>query len=565
MTGIDGRRAPPGHDGSSPKGSAMTPSETLDRGRAAFAEHRWGEAFDALADADETGALHAADLERMSTAAILLGRDAVGMDLATRAHEAFLGIEDAAGAARCATWIGIYLMGKGDDARAGGWLARAKRIAAEDPAAEPAEALLHVAAALDQLYSGAVPTAAATFATAFSLGRRFHDRDAMALAQLGEGQAKIMLDDLPGGLALLDEAMVAVTAGEISAVASGIVYCSVIGTCHLAFDVRRAQQWTIALDHWCGERPDMVMFSGQCQAHRAALYCFHGAWTDAMDAARVAQERAGVGDWSGRFGAWYEEGEVHRLRGEFDAAEVAFHRAGETGYPPQPGLALLRLAQGRVRLARSLIREAIEHVDPATRRQWLAAVVEIELAAGDRAAARAAADELDASTPADAMPMMRAVTARSDASVRLEEGDARGALARLRAAWTTWEELDAPYEAARCRVLAAQASRSLGDEASAAMDLAAARDVFAELGAVPDVLRVDGLARGSSASRGLPLTRREIEVVRLVAEGLTNRAIAGRLYLSEKTVDRHLSNVFAKLGISSRAAATAYAYEHALI
>ena len=387
----------------------------------------------------------------------------------------------------------------------------------------------------------------------------------MALAQLGEGQAKIMLGDSPAGLGLLDEAMVAVTAGEISPVASGVVYCSVIGTCHLAFDVRRAQQWTIALDHWCGERPDMVMFSGQCQAHRAELYCLHGAWTDAMTAARVAQGRARIGDWTGTFGAWYQEGEVHRLRGEFDAAEEAFHHAGEAGYPPQPGLALLRLAQGRVRLARAFIREAVEDADPATRRRLLAAVVEIELAAGDLTAARAAADELDAATPVDAMPLMRAVAARSDASVRIEEGDPRGALAGLRTAWATWQELDAPYEAARCRVLTARAWRALGDEETAAMDLEAARAVFDELGAVPDLLRVDGLSRGSPATSAMPLTAREVEVVRLVAAGKTNRAIAGQLYLSEKTVDRHVSNVLSKLGVSSRAAATAYAYEHALI
>jgi DNA-binding NarL/FixJ family response regulator len=159
---------------------------------------------------------------------------------------------------------------------------------------------------------------------------------------------------------------------------------------------------------------------------------------------------------------------------------------------------------------------------------------------------------------------MRAVAARSDAAVRLEEGDARGALTALRTAWAIWQELDAPYEAARCRVLAARAWRALGDAAAASMDLEAARAVFSELGAAPDLLRIDALSRGAH-SGATPLSAREVEVVRLVAEGKTNRAIAGELYLSEKTVDRHLSNVFSKLGVSSRAAATAYAYEHALI
>lgn len=544
----------------------MKTSTSLDHGRTAFAEHRWGAAYEALRRADDERGLAPADLERLSTATLLLGRDAEGIDVATRAHEAHLEGGNAAGAARIATWIGIYLMGKGDGALANGWLARARRIAdATATGADSSAALLLVAAALDHLASGDPSRAARTFAEAFAIAARVHDRDATALAQLGQGQALLMLGDAVGGLALLDEVMVAVTAGEISPVASGVVYCQVINTCHLAFDVRRAQQWTIALDRWCGDRPEMVMFSGQCQVHRAELYRFHGAWGDAVTAARVAQDRTRLGDWTGSFGAWYQEGEVQRLRGEFDAAERAFHRAAETGYPAQPGLALLRLAQGRARLARSSIDEAVNEADPATRRGLLAAVIEIDLAVGDLAAARRVADELTVAATVAEIPMLHAVAAGSEAAVRLEEGDARGALLALRAAWASWQELDAPYEAARCRVLAARAARALGDDASAEMDLEAAREVFAALGAVPDVLRVDALARRAPRNGASPLTAREVEVVRLVAEGKTNRAIAGQLYLSEKTVDRHLSNVFAKLGISSRAAATAYAYEHALM
>ena len=544
----------------------MTGPEVLDRGRAAFDEHHWTAAFEAFTDADRDDVLEAGDLEHLATVALLLGREDEGIDLATRAHEAYLGIEDRSGAARCATWIGLYLGGKGDGARSNGWLARARRIAGADTEAiATAEGLLLAAAALEALYSGEAAGAERMFAEAFAAAEQVRDRDAMTLAQLGQGQALLMLGDPARGLALLDEAMVAVTAGEVSPVASGVVYCSVIGTCHLAFDVRRAREWTIALERWCGERPDMVMFTGQCQAHRAALYCLHGAWSDAMAAARVAQERVRIGDWSGTFGAWYQEGEVHRLLGEFDAAERSYQRAEEGGYPPQPGLALLRLAQGRVRDARALVHEAVGQADPATRRQLLAAVVEIELAAGDAAAAREAADELTAVALVDAVPMVRALAARSDAAVRIEEGDAEGALDQSRAAWRLLQELDMPYEAARCRMLTARAWRALADEDSASMDLEAARAVFVELGAVPDVLAVDALSRRAPGAHPTPLTPREIEVVRLVAEGKTNRTIAGELYVSEKTVDRHLSNVFTKLGISSRAAATAYAYEHALI
>lgn len=542
----------------------MTSSPALERGLVAFTEHRWGDAFDALTEADAEVGLSAHELDRFATSALVTGREEVGLDLAARAHEAFLAMHDADGAARSAAWIGLYLMSRGEQARSNGWLARAGRIAREG-GGESASGLLLIPAALGALHGGDAASALRTFAEAFELGVRHGDREAMVLGQLGQGHAKIMLGEIADGLSLLDEAMVAVTAGEVSVEASGIVYCAVIGICHLAYDVRRAQEWTIALDHWCGARPDMVMFSGQCQAHRAELYCLHGAWADALRAARAAQALTRRGDWSAAFGAWYYQAEVQRLRGEVDQADVSYRRAGETGWPPQPGLALLRLAQGRVRDARALIHAVADGADQANRRQLLPAVVEIELAAGDAVAARLAADELSAATPADGMPLMRAVALRAHGSVRLDEGDAQGALALLRNAWAIWQELDAPYEAARCRVLTARAWRALGDEPSASMELEAARAVFVELGAVPDLLRVDGLSRGEQATTATPLTAREIEVVRLVAEGKTNRVIAGQLYLSEKTVDRHLSNVFSKLGVSSRAAATAYAYEHALI
>lgn len=543
----------------------MNSSAALVHGRTAFAEHRWLDAFEALAEADGRGELEAADVERLSTAALLLGRDTVGIDLATRAHEAFLDADDPAGAARSAAWIGIYLTDRGERAPGGGWLARATRVAEDGHGAESAAGLARIPVGLGQLYGGDIAGAARTFAEVYTIGERFHDRDVMALAHLGLAQAEIMLGRADAGLGLLDEVMVAVTAGEISPVASGIVYCEVIGSCHLAFDVRRAQEWTVALDHWCGERPDMVMFSGMCQAHRAELYCLHGAWQDALDAAKVAVELANHGDWNAEFSGWYLQGEVHRLRGELAPAEAAYQHAAETGWPPQPGQALLRLAQGNVRLARSQISAVAEQVDLATRHRLLPAVVEIELAAGDVAAARRAADELLGATPSDAKPLRRAVGARSEGAVLIAEGDARAALGPLRTAWASWQEVDAPYEAARCRVLTARAWRALDDEASAAMELDAARVVFLELGAAPELLQVDAVARSGAHARFGALTPREIEVVRLVAEGKTNRGIAGQLYLSEKTVDRHLSNVFAKLGVSSRAAATAYAYEHALI
>ncbi|HEY9425503.1 MAG TPA: LuxR C-terminal-related transcriptional regulator [Microterricola sp.] len=543
----------------------MSSSVALERGRIAFGAHRWTDAFDALAAADHEGSLTGQDLERLSTAALLTGKETVGIDVATRAHEDFLAHDEVVDAARSAAWIGMFLTTRGDAARGGGWLARAHRLVQESEVANPVAGLLLVPEGFGALNAGDIEGAGRAFEAAWDLGVGFHDRDVLALSQLGQGQVKICLGQLNDGLTLLDEAMVAVTAGEISPVASGIIYCAVIGSCRMAFDLRRAQEWTTALDHWCNDRPDMILFSGMCQVHRAQIYALHGAWSDAFAAARSAQDRALRGDWNATFDALYEQGEVQRLRGELDAAEESYRLANQTGFEPEPGLALLRLAQGRPRQAQSLLRRAADLADPASRRGMLAALVEIELATGDVAAARASADELAVVTPSGAMPMLEAIANQCDGAVLIAEGDAAAALPRLRRAWMQWQQLDAPYEAARCRVLAASACRALGDEELAAMEFDAAQIVFMELGALSELAALDALSRVEHGEAAGPLTVREVEVVRLVADGLTNRAIATALFLSEKTVARHLSNVFAKLGISSRAAATAYAYEQGLV
>ena len=543
----------------------MTSPADLDSARAAFAEHRWSDALSALTDADLEGSLPPDDLERLSTAALLTGQETTGIDLATRAHEGFLADGDAVSAARCASWIGIYLLGTGDFARSSGWFGRARRIIQSIGDPTSVEGILLIATALGALFGGDPQSAVRTFDEAFTVGERFQDHDLIALAQLGQGQARIVLGELDEGLALLDEVMVAITAGEVSPIPSGIVYCAVIGACHLAFDLHRAQEWTVALDHWCGARPDMVLYSGQCQAHRAQLYLLHGAWADALDAARAAQDRVRRGDRIGAYGAWYQQGEVQRLRGDIAGAEESYRQASLSGYEPHPGLALLRLAEGKTEVASSLIRRAAETVDPASRRVMLPGVVEIELAAGDVAAARQAVDELVAIGGPGAMPMVHAIACQCEGAVLLEEGDASGALSKLRRAWALWLELDAPYEAARCRVLAARCWSAIGDEESALMELEAARTVFVDLGAEPAVLETEMLMRAKSAEASGPLTSRELEVLRLVSAGKTNRMVASELYISEKTVARHVSNIFAKLGLSSRAAATAYAYEHRLV
>lgn len=542
----------------------MNAPTALDRGRAAYRGHRWSEAIAELGRAERESTTTPEDLEHLATSAFLVGNAQDGVDALTRAHEAFLGAGDTAGATRCAAWLGMQLMDLGDRARSAGWFARAQRLVEADPEAGAGQGFLLIPAGLGALYAGDGAGAAAAFEQAAEFAHRFGDPDLIALSHLGQGQARIMVGDPESGLMLLDEVMVAVTAGEISPIPSGIVYCAMLQCCRLAFDLRRAHEWTRALDHWCEAQPDMVAFSGQCQAQRAALFILHGAWGDALAAAGSAQERAVRGDRDGLFSAWYQGGEVHRLRGELGLAESSYERAAQTGYEPQPGLALLRLAQGQAKLAQSLIRGALDRADPAERRWMLAAAVEIELAAGDVPAARAAVEELEAVQQTSAMPMLGALVDQAEASVLLEEGDAGAALPRARRAWGRWRELDVPYEAARCRVIAARACRALGDEQGAAMELDAARAAFLDLEARDALGATEAQMVSGTPGPAGGLTPREAEVLRLVAAGKTNRGIALDLFLSEKTVARHLSNIYAKLGISSRSAATAFAYQHDL-
>jgi DNA-binding CsgD family transcriptional regulator len=536
--------------------------DALERGRAAFASRSWAEAFGQLSAADNQSSLEPADLMLLAAAAYLIGREAESTDLWARAHAEYLRAGDTGRAIRCAFWLGFGLILRGEMATAGGWLSRGQRLLDDDRDIVERGYLL-VPVAVHSLYAGDGVTAHDTFAQVYEIARRFDDPDLIALGQLGTGQGLVAQGQVVDGVRLLDEAMVTITTDQVSPMVVGLVYCAVIDACQIVFDLRRAQEWTAALTRWCDSQPDLVPYRGQCLVHRVQVMQLHGAWPDALTEAQRACENLEGRPALGM--ARYEQAELYRLRGEAAMAEHAYEQASDWGHDPQPGLALLRLGQGNSSAAEAAIRRAIsEPGDPRRRAQLLRAHVEIMLATKDIAAARRAADELMQIADVLDAALIRTIAACAHGAVLIAENDARAALSTLRGAWSTWQELDAPYEAARTRVLIGQACRELGDEDGARMEFHAASTVFEQLGAAPDLARATALMGVASKSAG-PLTPREVEVLRLVATGKTNRAIAADLFLSEKTVARHISNIFLKLNVSSRSAATAYAYEHDLM
>ena len=538
----------------------------LARGREAAGRLAWADAYTALSLADRSSPLAGEDLELLATAAYLLGRVEESLQALQRAQQIYAEGGDPRRAARCAFWIWFHLINQEELAQASGWLARANRLLEHEQQECPERGYMLIPVAFQHVVAGDYTGARRAAARAAAIGRRVADADLVAFALVLHGRAMVREGRVGEGLALLDEAMVAVVAGELSPPVAGTVYCSMIDACQEISEWRRAHEWTAALTAWCEKQPDMITFTGQCLVHRAEILQLHGAWPQAVEEAKRAGERLVQGaDRRVSGAAFYQQAEVYRVLGDFTAADDAYRQASHWGLEPQPGLALLRLAQGRNDAAAAAIRRVLAETSERFRRgKLLPAQVEIMLAVGDRPAARVATDELTGISESYDTPTLRAAAGAAHGAVLLAEGDARAAVVALRGAWQMWRELDAPYEAARVRVLVGLGCRALGDDEAAALDLDAARSVFAQLGAAPDLARLERLDGRRAASRH-GLTMRELQVLGLLAAGKTNHAIASDLVLAEKTVDRHVSNIYTKLGVSSRAAATAYAYRQGLL
>jgi DNA-binding NarL/FixJ family response regulator len=544
----------------------MADEVEIRRGREAFAERSWQAAHAHLARAADTGSLGGDDLELLATAAYMLGREEEWTSHLERAHHAHLDAGEPLRAARCATWIGLGLALRGELGPATGWWSRAQRITERESKPSVEQGYLLLPVMIQQEGSGRFADAQATAASAAEIGERFHEADLVALAIHAQGRALTKQGQVEEGLALLDEAMVSVTAGELSPIVTGFIYCGVIEGCHDVFELRRAREWTAALAQWCAGQPDLVSFNGTCLIHRAEIMQLQGTWPDALTEARQASERYARQLRELAAGqAHYRQAEILRLQGANDQAEESYREASRLGWQPQPGLALLRLQQGNGEAAASAIRRTVgETEEPLKRARLLPAYIEIMLALGDVDAGRAAVDDLEQIAERHGRSgMLAALTTQARGALDLAAGDAALALRALRVAQQAWQELDAPYEVARTRVLVALACRALGDADAAAMELDAASNAFERLGAAPDLARVGSLSAPAPETHGL--TRRELEVLRLVAAGHTNREIAAALVISEHTVARHVQNIFAKLGLSSRTAASAFAYEHDLV
>ena len=533
----------------------------LEHGRECYGRRAWGEAYHALQSADEATPLQAGDLERLATAACLSGRETEFLRILERQYRVYDDSGDQVRAARCAFWLALTFLSRGETGQSNAWTSRGQRLIEDHDCAE--RGYLTLAVAEQQLREGHADAAAATAGQAVAIGTSFGDPDLMAAARHVQGRALIDQGHVVAGLKRLDETMLAVVAGELFPIMTGLMYCSVIDTCRQVYALGRAREWTSAFSRVCDQQPEMVAFSWSCMVHRAEIMQLQGAWPDAMTEACRACERAQLAERKPPGAALYQQAEIHRLRGEFAKAEDAYHAASERGCEPQPGLALLRLAQGRADAACAAIcRLTSTTSDRLRRARLLPAHLEIMLSMGDVEEARVARDELRELAHAFDSDALRAVVAQADGAIALAEGHAQAALDPLRCAFEQWQRLEAPYEAARVRVLLGQACRALGDEEAAALEHKAARSEFERLGAQAELVRLDAPHMPGQRSPGHPLTARELQVLRLISSGRTNKEIASELCLSERTIDRHVSNILGKLDVPTRAAAAVHAVHH---
>lgn len=533
-------------------------------GTEALARHDWTRAFDELQSIGLTE-LDADGLDRLADAAWWSSR----IDVCIAARDAAYHVYDERGegrrAAQCAVWLFEHHCFKAQPAIGGAWLRRARRAIGEDrECVEYGNLLLREAELLHS--SGALDEAAALATDAIALAQRLRSDELGALALQTAGRLGIDRGKPLEGLQQLDEAMLFAIEGRLSPYATGKIYCSMISACDQLGDLARAAEWTAATTTWAQQHP-LAVFPGLCRVHRAQLLGWRGDWDEAvLEAGRACEEleKVNIGNAAA---AWAEMGDIRRRLGDLDGAEDAFRRAEELCGRPPAAVALLRLAQGRVAEAHACIDQSLqaETWNRLARAKLLPARVQISIAAGDVDGAATACDELAAIAAAYTSPTLEAAAMTARGRLALAHRDGNEACRSLQAAVELWLTLDVPYEAATARLLLAQSCRQTGDEERAMAALSSAVRTFDQLGAILDAQHTRALSVAREALAPGGLTSREVEVVALVAEGMTNKGIAVALNLSVKTVARHLENIFLKLDVSNRSAATAFAIAHGLV
>lgn len=528
----------------------------LEDARAAYDRSRWGDAW-RLLSAVELEALEVEDLDRRGSSAFLIGQHEDAYAAWTLAHQRCVDEGSVHRAAAFGARIGQSLGFMGDLPRLQGWLDRVRTLL-EEAGIDCVEQgyLEHGLGFLRVFTAGDLAGAHEHFVQARKIAGQYAHRELATLARIAEARMLVYLGEPSEGVALLDAAMVSIEAGDLSPLATGDAYCTVIDACSELLDVERCRAWTDSFTRWCTGQQELVLYRGHCFMHRAEVTGLLGHWPEALEEARAAcGHLAEPVHPMALAAASVIEGDLLRLMGDHDAAEASYRRASELGRDPQPGLALLRVAQGRLDAGDAAIRRALgEAQDPMSRARLLGAYVEIVLASGDAEAARTAAAELGEIASMFGTGLPRAAAQHAAGAVLLADGDAPAALVELRAACNELSRLGVVHECARARLLLSAACAALGDHDTAAMERTAAETAMRALRSATDETRPAG-----------DLTDREVQVLVLLARGKTNRAIAEELFISEKTVASHVSHIFTKLGVTSRSAATAHAYDHGFV
>ena len=529
---------------------------------------KWTKSYLQHLKADKDHELQPQELENHALAAYMTGNDPESFQILERAHLGYLEQNKKEQAARCAFWLGLILMGAGESTRGSGWMAKGERLLGVKQEPDCSEkGLFFIPKALGALYSGNSEKAQELFEHAIEIGNLFDDIDLIALGRLGRGQALVQKGDVSEGLKLLDEMMILVEIESVFPIATGIIYCAAIETCRKVWDLKRAQEWTSALNRWCNSQPDIIPFRGQCLIHRAEIIQFHGEWYKALEETKTACELLTRPPGEPAAGeAFYRQGELNRLIGHFKEAENCYFEAAKRNRTPQPGLALLRLAQGQNNIAATSIRNTLnETKDTQKRSELLSAVVRIMLSVNQTDEAIEATEELCSIANEFDAPYLYAESSYCLGAISFANGNTQNALEHLQKALKLWNAMHLPYESALTRELKALVYHQLNDKDNARIHLSVAKWIFEQLKAQPDLDRINRVLIGKQHYKTHDLTLREVQVLQRLASGKTNKNIATELFISERTVDRHVSNIFNKFGVSSRVEATTFALKNKIL